>query len=105
MNNPMFQSRNRIIAPIYFGVGLLIAIFFLRPAYAEYIEKAVIKKQVESQKVTLSTELTSLKNIQDNIDTILSQDKIDIINKLAKKFNVSDIMSVVLFNEYTKDAV
>lgn len=96
-------SQNRIIAPICLGIALLCGIFFLKPWYAAYIENKAIISGIEKEQEKLTAEYASLKAIKDNIWSVLSPEKLERIQKLAKKYDNSDIMSNVMLNDFTKE--
>ena len=98
------NTYNRIIAPICLGVALLIGILFLRPLYASYIEDTSILSSLEKNRETLTTEYDGLKAIKDNIWSAVSRERLDRIQKLAKKYDTSEIMSAVMLSDFTKDS-
>ncbi len=97
-------SQNRILAPICLGIALLCAIVFLKPTYATYIENKSVLSSLEKEQERLTTEYESLKAIKENVGSLLSPEKLERIQKLAKKYDTSDIMSTVLLNNFTKDS-
>ncbi len=99
------SSENRITAPICLGIALLLGIFFLKPSYATYIENTSIVSSLEKEQTKLTAEYESLKAVKDNIGSVLSLDKLERIQKLAKKYDNSDIMSSVMLNNFTKDSL
>lgn len=97
-------SQNRILAPICLGIALLCGIMILKPSYATYIENKSVISSLEKEQAKLTQEYESLKAIKDNIGSVLSPEKLERIQKLAKKYDTSDIMSTVLLNNFTKDS-
>lgn len=105
MNTMQNVSQNRIIAPICFGVALLIGIIFLRPLYTSYIEKTASHASLEKTRIELIQEHDILKSISNGTGSTLSALEKNRITKITKKYNTSNIMSVVMLNDFTKDTL
>lgn len=103
MTTHFSASQNRIIAPICLGLTLLLGIFFLRPAYATYIEKKSILASLQREHTNLDSELIALNAIKNNIASVLTPEKLAKIEKLSKKYDSTEVMSIVMLNDFTKD--
>jgi flagellar biosynthesis protein FliP len=102
-STPPTLSQNRIVTPILLGTALLLGIFLLKPTYAAYIEKKAIISTLSQDASKLQSEYLSLKSIKDNIGSVVSPEKLNRIQKLAKKYDNSDIISAIMLSDYTKD--
>jgi hypothetical protein len=101
-HTPTF-SQNRIITPIVFGIAILFSVFLLKPTYASYIEKKSVISMLTQENMKLQSEYTMLKSIQDNIGSVVSQERLTRIEKLTKKYDNSEVISAVMLSNYTKN--
>jgi hypothetical protein len=60
---------------------------------------------MEGETSKLQAEYDSLKAIKDNINTAVSPEKLERIQKLAKKYDNSEIISSIMLNDYTKETI
>lgn len=86
------------------GIAILIGIVFLRPLYASYIENDITLTSLTHEDTKLQKEYLSLKAIRDNINTAFTPEKQARIAKLAKPYNTSDIIEIIMINNFTKES-
>lgn len=93
-------TQNRIVAPIILGITIFFAILFTRPMYQQHIEQNANLSKLESELRILENEYTSLLDVKNNSWT----GKIDqeLLKKILQKFDRPDIISAIMFNDYTK---
>lgn len=96
------QKYNRVYAPILLSITLILGMFMLKPAYTEYLAKQTQLATIEKQKAEKKLLLESLTAVQKSFSESGSSEMIEKVRKLDQKFDVSNIMSVVMLNDYTR---
>lgn len=92
-------TKNRIVAPIVLGIAIFVGILFTRPLYLTYIDAKANNMKLEWNLESLSKEYDSLMAIKNNTDTSANS---VLTKKILEKFNRADIISAVMFNDFTK---
>jgi hypothetical protein len=95
-------TKNRIIAPITIGITLILGVILLRPMYYSYLENTTTFRSGEALLQEKNAELSLLLSIKNNASSGLTDDVKRRLEKIEKKFDTSEIMQVLLLNNYTK---
>ncbi len=95
-------TKNRIAAPILLWITILFGILFTRPLYLNYISNQAELSKQEIELVSLNSEYQSLLDVKNNTWSG-TYDK-DTLTKILEKFDRAEIISTVMFNDYTEDS-
>ncbi len=101
--NELLYTKNRIIAPIIIGVSIIIALFFLKPMYSEYISKNAEFIQSQKNLDEKKDKLQTLLKLKDSFKAgSWADDSLKKIQKLQKKWDNSDVIQSIMLNKFTK---
>ncbi|GAB0174530.1 MAG: hypothetical protein HHAS10_04090 [Candidatus Altimarinota bacterium] len=93
-------TKNRIFAPVILGIFIFVGILFTRPLYVEYVNSKANIMKLESNLDALNNEYESLLTVKNSTDNGSG----DLLTKkILEKFDRAGIISVVMFNEFTKE--
>lgn len=94
-------TKNRIVAPIVLWIAIFIGILFTRPVYLTYIDSKANLMKLEGNLKELSAEYDSLLAIKNNTEADSTTSLLT--KKILAKFDRANILSEVMFNDYTKE--
>lgn len=96
------HTYNHIYGPILIGISLILGIFVLRPLYTNYLDQQVERTSVEKSQESKQKMLDELIAMQKAFASSGVTDLSEKVKKLNQKFDTSNIMSVIMLNNYTK---
>ncbi len=97
--------QNRAIAPILIGMTIIIGVLVLKPLYSEYIEKTTLLSSLENDTSKKQKDYVALLAIKERGNSGSTDDLSLRVKKIWKKWNTSDIMQVVMLNDYTNGGI
>lgn len=102
MHNETITRQNRVLTPILLAVTILFLIFVTKSIYLQYMEKSTTLTAATTSLEAKKVIRDSLLKIQAQFASGATTDIAKKVERLDKKFEVSDIMETVMLNDFTK---
>lgn len=103
MTNNNIIQKNRVYAPIIVGLSLLLIALVTYPLYEQYVDRSIQLRALEQTQSQKQDKVNAIKAMQARFSTASGSDAL--VKKVARydhSFNTSDIMEVVMVNDFTK---
>jgi hypothetical protein len=96
-------STTRIYAPVILGITILLGLFITRPMYETFLSENIQYGSLENKKSEKEKVLADLVKMQKTFSSgsTWTTDLVEKVNKLWKKWDTSEVMSVVMLNQFT----
>lgn len=98
----MSNQINRIYVPVILALGLIWAIFVLRPAYTSYIDTDTKKVDLTTKQNDMQKNLDALISLQTSINSSGSSEIAEKVRKLNQGWDEAKIMTAIMLSDYTK---
>lgn len=95
-------QKNRVYAPIIVGVTLLLIVFLVYPAYAQFVDHKNTIHSLEASKSEKQSTISEIEALQAKFATWDSTALTKKIEKYARPFVSSDIMEAITINTHTQ---
>ena len=98
----MSNQVNRIYVPIILALGLMWAIFVLRPMYTNFMDTDTKKADLTTTQSDRQKNLDALISLQTSINSSWSSEIAEKVRKLNQGWDEAKIMTAIMLTDYTK---